>query len=80
MFFMFFFIFKSEFFFFMSNSINVYEFIEFFKLNIAVHKLIIVYCFLRNRFVRRPCSGMAALNPLKKPKTQKDSKNGKSVF
>jgi len=47
----------------MSNSANFYEFIELFKLNIAVHKLIFVYCFLRS------------LNTFKKPKTLKAEKS-----
>ena len=35
----------------MSNSVNFYEFIGFITLNIEVHELVYMYCFLDDRIL-----------------------------
>ena len=62
------FLFSSQnFYFFMSNSVNFYEFIGFITFNIAVHELISVYSFLLDRILVS-CVPHATV-PTLKPKT-----------
>ena len=41
----------SDFYFFMSNSVNFYEFIGFITFNIEVYELVYVYTFLGDRIL-----------------------------
>ena len=42
---------SQNFYFFLSNSVNFYEFIGFVMFNIAVHEFIFVYSFLLDRML-----------------------------
>jgi len=68
---------SNNFYFFVSNSLNFYEFIGFVTFNIAVHELIFVYSFLLDRILVAmvPCATARAL----KPKISKNLKHS-SIF
>jgi len=57
--------------FFMSNSVNFYEFIGFITFNIVVHDLIFVYSFLLYRILVSSVPRATGRRPTLNPKTPK---------